>query len=280
MSDLTNFNSPEMELKKKTYLDNLKISSDEIIRIMNVEQRTEEWLKARKGRITASNYGAAARHNKYSSPRTLMKQMLWSTFKGNAACDYGTKYEPVASDIYEKFMRKHLDNQGKCDVHFSVSYPGLIICESNPWIACSPDGLPLEGLIRFLLEIKCPFKGEIYPHIPHYYFDQIQGIMGVLQLPYCDFVVWTPKKTSIRRYAFDESYWCNCLFPRLRDFYMDELLPRLILKDEGELQHGELEPDMTIDIDEEESAPTSKDRVLEDFNFIWSSESSNKRQKK
>lgn len=242
--------SPEMEEKKRIYLEQLKVTPEEVQRIMNIEQRSEEWLQARKGRMTASNYGAAANHNKYCSPRTLLKQLLWKSFTGNAATEYGTKNEPVASDVYERFMRKYLDSNGKSDVSFKVSYPGLIICEKHPWIACSPDGLPLEGSLRFLLEIKCPFRGKIYPHIPHYYFDQIQGIMGLLQLPFCDFVVWTPTQTSIRRYAFDKKYWCKVLFPRLKTFYMDEYLPRLLLKEEGVLKEDELEPAMHIDLED------------------------------
>lgn len=266
---LFDFNSNEMKQEKKEFITNLQVSNADILRIMNYEQRTDEWLESRKGRITASNYGSATYHNKYCSPHGLIKQMLWKTFKGNFATEYGTKNEPVASDVYEKFMRKHLDEGGKKHVNFKVDYPGLIVNFKNPWIACSPDGLPLEGLIRFLLEIKCPIGKKFYPHIPHYYFDQIQGIMGLLNLPYCDFVVWTPDKTQIRRYKFDNLYWETCLFPKLKSFYMDEYLPRHILKMKNLL------PENCIDVPIEESVINIQDdssqEVSNDINFIINS---------
>jgi putative phage-type endonuclease len=250
--------TPELEQQKKDYLANLKVSQADVVRIMNVPQRTEEWLKARKGRITASNYGAATRHNPHCSTKQLLKNLLWSVFKGNAATRWGTEKEPVAADVYERFMEKYTqDEEGA----FNVEYPGLIICQKYPWIACSPDGLPMKGLFRWLLEIKCPFARKFYPTVPHYYYDQIQGIMGVLHLPYADFVVWTPERTQIRRYAFDPDYWSKVLFPRLEDFYMNNYLPRLIMKENGKLKEGELEPTVYVE--------TPKSSILDDFDFIW-----------
>jgi hypothetical protein len=139
-------------------------------------------------------------------------------------------------------------------------------------------------VIRFLLEIKCPFSRKLYPHIPHYYYDQIQGIMGILQLQYCDFVVWTPEKTQIRRYEFNSSYWKQVLFPRLFQFYMDEYLPRLIMKEDGTLKKGELEPTFHINDDNCDdfvhisddgnngnngNNGNSEEKTNNTFDFIW-----------
>jgi putative phage-type endonuclease len=272
-NDKNDNKSDNMEEKKKLYLYKMEITQEDIIKVMNIPQRTPEWINWRSCRMTASNYGTAAGHNPYRTPRQLLSDLLWNTFKGNNATEWGTKYEPVAAQVYENFISKYMTKEGK----MSFFYPGLIISKQQPWLAVSPDGLPsiltssspsLPSLsLRFLLEIKCPASLKLYPHIPHYYFDQIQGIMGILNLPFCDFVVWTPQKTQIRRYNFDETYWKNILFPRLHNFYMNEYLPRLILKEEGKLKEGELEETIHIDIPISTSAP-------KDFDFIWPSSSS------
>lgn len=250
-----------MEQKKKEFLQQLQVTPDQVQEIIQIPQRSEEWKKWRMGRLTASNFGAAAGHNPYSNKRQLLKNSLWNDFKGNLATEYGNKNEEVVAKIYEKFMNKFVKTPATPNALVESYYPGLIICEKLPWLAVSPDGLPLfqdsdSMAVRFLLEIKCPFKKELYAIIPHYYYDQIQGIMALLQLPFCDFVVWTPSMTQIRRYAFDPSYWQQVLFPRLETFYMEEYLPRLIMKQEGILKEGELEPALEVDL----TKPTPKPR--------------------
>jgi len=254
---------PEMDQKIQAFVENMKVTPEEVVRVMNTPQRTPEWFKYRSSRMTASNYGSAAGHNPYSKPRQLLMSLLWDTFKGNAATEYGTKNESVACKVYETFATQMAHREDRRN-EMSFFYPGLIVCQKHPWLAVSPDGLPalthhVSGkTCRFLLEIKCPFSKKLYPHIPHYYFDQIQGIMGILQLPYCDFVVWTPEVTQIRRYTFDVDYWTKVLYPRLHQFYFEEYLPRLILKNEGKLQQGELEPSIQV---------TSVDRPP--VRFLW-----------
>jgi putative phage-type endonuclease len=263
----------EMDKKIQAYVEEMKVTAEDVVRVMNTPQRTPEWIKYRSNRMTASNYGSAAGHNPHSKPRQLLMSLLWDTFKGNAATEYGTKNEPVAAKVFETFALSHAKKQN-ADDDMSFYYPGLIICQKEPWLAVSPDGLPCiknkktGKNIRYLLEIKCPFTKKLYPHIPHYYFDQIQGIMGILQLPYCDFVVWTPEKTQIRRYNFDSEYWTKVLYPRLHQFYFEEYLPRLILKKEGKLKQGELEPSLHIE---------KVDRPKLKFDFIWEPTTTRKR---
>jgi len=256
-----------MDKMKREFIRSLQVTPEQIQQIMQVEQRTDAWFEARKNRLTGSVYGAAAGHNKYMSPRKLLMELLWSSFKGNKATQHGTKYEPVAAKAYETFITQH--EKKKCVFY----YPGLVVSPDHPWIAGSPDGLPLLGMMHILLEIKCPFYRSSYPFIPHYYYDQIQGIMGILRLPYCDFFTWSLECIQIRRFAFDRSYWERVLFPRLRSFYMDEYLPRIILKREGLLRPGELEPVIQISyyeptmpcpLIEDEQRPQKKARIALD----------------
>lgn len=253
----------DMERKKIEYLKRMEVTADDVNRIMTVEQRSDEWLNARKARLTGSIFGSALGHNKYSTPRQLLKELLWSSFEGNPATRHGTKNEPLVQKLYEKFIAKHYPNE-----NCSVIYPGLIICKKHPWLAGSPDGLSKIGALRLLLEIKCPFYKKSYPYIPHYYYDQIQGIMGILKLDFCDFVTWSDEIFQVRRFKFDPVYWNKVMFPGLQAFYMNEYLPRLIWKEEGLLKQGE------IDVKDEEVnvnvAASSSSDALQQLDFLLS----------
>eukprot|EP00467_Chlorarachnion_reptans_P014733 CAMPEP_0114516458 /NCGR_PEP_ID=MMETSP0109-20121206/17339_1 /TAXON_ID=29199 /ORGANISM="Chlorarachnion reptans, Strain CCCM449" /LENGTH=69 /DNA_ID=CAMNT_0001696849 /DNA_START=396 /DNA_END=605 /DNA_ORIENTATION=+ len=55
--------------------------------------------------------------------------------------------------------------------------------------------------------------------------------MAVTGRHWCDFVVWTPARTQVTRYHFDEAYWSQVLLPALEAFYFDRLLPALVAKE-------------------------------------------------
>lgn len=44
----------------------------------------------------------------------------------------------------------------------NIMQTGLVVCDTDNWLAVSPDGIITEkGKPKKLLEIKCPFKGVI-----------------------------------------------------------------------------------------------------------------------
>jgi putative phage-type endonuclease len=233
---------PDIEQRMNHLLQSMAVTRADVIQVMNIPQRTPEWKQWRGQRLTASVFGSAAGHNPYQSPQQLLKTLLWEDFQGNPATQHGTLNEPVAADVYERYMCRTTDSV------FRFLYPGLIICESQPWIGVSADGIVEQThrisrkKTRFLLEIKCPYYKKSYDYIPHYYYDQIQGVMAVLGLPFCDFVVWNKEETQIRRFKFEKTYWENELYPALRDFYMNQYLPRLILKQLNKLEKGQIFP--------------------------------------
>ena len=261
------------EEDKRKYLDSIRVSAEDVVRIMNTPQRTDEWLKARKGRLTASVFGNAVGHNPYQRPMGFIKELLWGGFKGNMATEYGTKNEPVACAIYEGFIKKYLQKVSP-DNTATFSYPGLIISQDKPWMGVSPDGLVAltsnGKTFHFLLEIKCPFSRKFYDIIPHYYFDQIQGLMAILNLPWCDFIVYTPERTQIKRYMFDMVYWKTVLYPKLENFYMNEYLPRMILKERGLLHPGQI--DIEVELPTEQTIEIAQTVNPIEFDFIWEGE--------
>ena len=72
-----------------------------------MEQRSEEWFEARRGRITASMVGAILGHAPYMTRDQAMRRMVRdhhkaeSEFSGNVATEYGTFNEDGARFEYE-----------------------------------------------------------------------------------------------------------------------------------------------------------------------------------
>lgn len=187
-----------------------------------MEQRTDEWFAARKGRITASSVGAILGNAPYATRDDVMRRMVreWvgapTEFEGNIATEYGTRNEAGALTEYTM------------ETGNAVHTVGFIAIED--WAGCSPDGFVInhdKGL-----EIKCPFglrKDEVpafktLAEQPHYY-DQIQFSMWVTGKLLWDFYQWSPRGTLLETVRWDWE-WLNQNLPRLRQFYAEYLAER------------------------------------------------------
>lgn len=248
-------------------------------------QRSPEWLQARKYCLTASSFGAAAGHNAYQSPQALLVDKLWGTFKGNAATAYGSFHEADAEARFMKWATKS-------DPSTSLTTTGLLKCLEKPWLGVSPDGLLWRQLLEAhepinlvwrgtganrtleLIEYKCPAYKKYtedhpyskYKHnVPDYYYDQVQGIMGLLNDHLDDdfgcpelagrpkitaawFVVWQPNQTFITRCPFDADYWTKDLLPALSNWWFGQYLPALVHKENGLLTFGETKPTSVLEL--------------------------------
>jgi putative phage-type endonuclease len=158
----------------------------------------------RKGRLTASQFGAALGLNPYLSRQALWREMTGraETFQGNEATDWGTKHETIAIDAYE------------CETG-SIVVPAPFI-KFEDWCGATPDGyVGDDGLI----EVKCPFSQRIYPEWPVYYMAQVIGQLGITGRSWCDCFCWTPDGYSIiNRVYHEENTWFHML-NELREFY-------------------------------------------------------------
>lgn len=186
-----------------------------------MEQRTEEWFDARKGRITASSVGAILGHAPYATRDDVMRRMVreWigaaSEFDGNIATEYGTRNESGALTEYQM------------EVGNRVEAVGFITHED--WAGCSPDGLIGDNAG---LEIKCPFglRNDDKPQFktladqPHYY-DQIQFSLWVTCREWWHFYQWSPRGTALETVEASAE-WQDENLPKLRQFYAEYLAER------------------------------------------------------
>lgn len=179
-----------------------------------MEQRSEEWFKARSNRITGSAIGAILGLSPFATPADVMRRMVReyngqpSEFQGNVATEYGTLNEPNALADYQM-------------QYGEVVECGFYVHPDFEWLGASPDGLiGDDGLI----EIKCPYSlrhsAEEFKHISEqeHYYAQMQYEMFCTGRKWCDFYQWSPYGDNCVRVNFDPQFIEKTL-PELRDFY-------------------------------------------------------------
>ncbi len=181
-----------------------------------MEQRTDEWLAARKGRVTASMVGAILGHSPNLSREGAMRRMVRDAygaepeFTGNIATQYGVFNEEGAIAEYEMETGNKVEKSG--------------FIAKEDWAGCSPDGLILSD---GGLETKCPFGkrggGDLSPlaEQPHYY-DQVQFSLWVTGRKFWHFYQWTPHQTKLEIVLPDQT-WLDENLPKLRQFYAEFL---------------------------------------------------------
>lgn len=165
-----------------------------------IQQRTTPWYEARRNLITASEAGSVLCRNltvckeyietykdcndfkceldkttcnPYASEREfLLSKYGKRKFSGSVATDWGTAFEPIATNIYE------------IEKNTKIHEFGLIVHEVHKFLAASPDGCTDEGV---LVEIKAPYRRIIGEYPVLQYWIQCQLQMEVCNIDTCDF---------------------------------------------------------------------------------------------
>ena len=137
-----------------------------------------------------------------------------------------------------------------------VEASGLHLMPHKTFIQASSDGKVLcrnvDTCNHECLEIKCPYSineqvivfmtpTEIAPtffkkkgdddllHLPtdHACYAQVQGEMAVLDVEWCDFVVFSNDTIVVDRIIADYDYWMD-LLEKLEQFYLQHVIPELL----------------------------------------------------
>ena len=205
------------------------------------------WFRYRAGRVTASNFKAAARTqaaNPGNLSRSLIKRICYpSTVRfSTAATRWGCGHVTEAVTAYEAIIKSSHTN-------VSVSHsPGLHINPSYPHLGASPDAIidcSCHG--RGIVEVKCPYckrdstmddaaddpkfclqknsEGVLCLKSTHQYYYQVQAQLFVSGLPYCDFVVFSGSNNIfVQRIIPDAEFW-GAANIHVKQFYVSGILP-------------------------------------------------------
>jgi|TARA_B110000908_G_C10259787_1_gene458337 putative phage-type endonuclease len=143
--------------------------------IPQFEQRTPEWFKMKEDSIGASESAIVFGKSIFSNRKKLLLKKSGHKEKWvqNAACQHGTKYEPIVQLLYQ------IKN------NTTLYEFGSIVHSKYPMISASPDGITETGV---MVEIKVPYKRIIKGIPPVYYWYQMQQQMEVCNLDRVDFV--------------------------------------------------------------------------------------------
>lgn len=176
-----------------------------------MEQRSEDWFKARLGKVTASRVSDVMARTKtgYSASRAnYMAELICERLTGqpaerftSAAMQWGTDTEPHAKAAYA-FMRDA-----------AIEDVGFVLHSTISDFGASPDGLVgSDGLV----EIKCPNTAThidmlLNDGVEGKYLIQMQVQMACTGRLWCDFVSFDPRlpvdmQLFVKRIKRDEDW--------------------------------------------------------------------------
>lgn len=159
------------------------------MQILKAEQGSQEWLDARLGRPSASQFHRliTAKGKPSASADNYIKSLIIERFSGMSAPVFVTDWmtrgnvlEPQARAMYEFIT----DTE--------VQEVGFILDDSGEY-GCSPDGLLEEGGVEF----KCPAPAnhEMWSKkgvCPTKHYAQVQGCMWIAEREWWDFMSYHP----------------------------------------------------------------------------------------
>ena len=254
-----NFVTPSIQ-ECYEYMNSMKLSqtdADNIDFATRGQAKNKLWLALHNGRITSSRFGEILHRKSSTNPQRLVKDIMGygkSEAKHLAPqMRWGRDNEPVACKCY-------LEDRQKEGEAMSFEPTGLYLLPEKSYLGASADGKLLctsvDTCCIGCLEIKCPYsidgtltvsltpveiadkygkkffmqRGEDgLLHLPkkHPYYAQVQGEMAILNVEWCDFVVYSNGKVVIDRILADFDYWTE-LNETLDNFYVQNVVPKIL----------------------------------------------------
>lgn len=156
--------------------------------IHDIQQGTDEWLRLRMGKFTASNFA---------------KLFMAKSTKGYNDTINSVVFERLTDEIPESFSNEWMERGKELEPHAIEAYQlqtfSLVkrigFVEHSEWIGASPDGyVDRSGMIQ----VKCPRFATLIGYlldgeVPKDYAIQMQGEMFVAEKEWNDFYVYHPK---------------------------------------------------------------------------------------
>ena len=165
------------------------------MKILNLQQRSEEWFKARLGVITGSRASNVFRSNNLTLVDEMIAERMTQSVEESftsKAMEHGVLFEPEALKSYNERTKNSAQEIGFC-VH-----------DKYDWLAISPDALIFRDNIAVgAVEIKCPSSKK---HIEYIRQNKIQNeykyqifhyFIVIETLQFLDFCSYDPRNRDL-----------------------------------------------------------------------------------
>ena len=186
------------------------------MRIINCEQRSDEWYAARLGVPSASSFGKIVDGSGNAS-----KQQTDYLYKLAAQRLTGTREDTYMSAAMAEGIEREETSRWVYAMESGVVVEEVGFCLSDCGrFGASPDGLVgSEGLV----ELKNPIGGTAVAYLlngalPSTYFQQVQGQLLVTGRDWCDFVSYYPNLPLLVIRCYREEEFLSKLEEELNQF--------------------------------------------------------------
>lgn len=118
------------------------------MKIITVDQNSDEWIALRRGKITGSKLSGITPKSRGTGKKIgfyeLLAEKLAIEEEAEEPMERGSRLEAEAVELFEKKFGKKVERVGFC------------VSDVNPSIALSPDGLiEVDGKYKEAIEVKC-----------------------------------------------------------------------------------------------------------------------------
>lgn len=191
------------------------------MQILQIEQGSDDWLRARLGKPTASRFGdiiTPDKGDKSKTYTTYLYELLGELLAGDRDEIYksqwmerGNELESQAREKYEFLKDTIIETVG-------------IVFNDDLTIGASPDGLIGNNAG---IEIKCPKSSTIVKYmiedrLPLVYKPQVQGNLWICEREYWDFVAYHPNTNMFIHRVYRDDEYIKKMETYLNEF-VDEL---------------------------------------------------------
>ena len=191
--------------------------------VVNVEQRSEDWLLMRKGRITMSALASFLIFAKTEEAKIKAARIIAGLDKPIFTKEALDRMK-IGTDYEDDVRKYYCDKIGK-----RVYSVGFCVFRENPIFGGSPDGILEDGSI---LEIKITNKPTPtlskpdFSEIPLWYYWQCQGNMFVTNASCCHFVSFSRLDGLLytRIIPYNHDRWINEVYIPAMIFYRDYVM--------------------------------------------------------
>lgn len=203
------------------------------MKILDIEQGTDEWKEARLEMITGTRLGDVL--GTKARQETLLNTLIAEHVTGQAKEGYKSPQMERGSEGEEYAILEYEKKSGEI-----TSVVGMCVSEKYPYLAVSPDRLiKRKGKFVKGVEVKCPDTSTVIKYLrdgetPYEYLGQVLAYFIVVEdLKELDFVIYDPRikkeqyklniKTVTREELQEEIEEAEYKLENFRELWLKEL---------------------------------------------------------